>query len=64
MTDLICDSLRFFTNTVEKKGSYTYNFLKGFWENSSGVPLIDDANGVNPGTKKCDVETGEDVKGE
>lgn len=43
----------------------TFDRLKGIWiENESGVPMVRNPFTVMPGTKKCDVETGEDQKGE
>lgn len=44
---------------------YRYNFLRGFWENrENGLPLMVIKDNFRPGTKKADIETGEDRKGE
>lgn len=38
---------------------------KGYWRNkTTNIPSILDDEFKKPGTKKCDVETGEDRKGE
>lgn len=39
-----------------------YDFAAGMWEGSSG-PLCDDPNHI-PQSKKADMETGEDQKGQ
>ena len=44
---------------------FEYDDLKGYWKNRiSMTPLILDKLAVGPRTKKEDVETGEDRKGE
>ena len=44
---------------------YTYNENKGYWINAkTGVPMIADSTSHKPQTKKEDIETGEDRKGE
>lgn len=44
---------------------YTYNNVKGYWINDrTGKPLMSEDNEFRPKTKKEDVETGEDKKGE
>ncbi|WP_041345175.1 hypothetical protein [Nitrobacter winogradskyi] len=40
----------------------TYDFSAGVWRNQSGVVAFQ--NGGAPSTKKNDIETGEDQKGE
>ena len=46
------------------EGCY-YDKKKGYWiMEESKSPLILDPKGPKPKTKKCDVETGEDQKGE
>ncbi|WP_270505849.1 hypothetical protein [Paraclostridium sordellii] len=50
-----------------KKGDlsgYMYNSKLGYWVNSVMEPCINNANFIKPQTKKEDVETGEDKKGE
>lgn len=42
-----------------------YDYLKGFWINKKlNIPSIEDVNFSGPRTKKHDIETGEDQKGE
>ncbi|OFZ30948.1 MAG: hypothetical protein A2057_15710 [Ignavibacteria bacterium GWA2_35_9] len=44
---------------------YIYDEVQGYWINSkSKTPMMFDNNGPRPQTKKQDVETGEDQKGE
>jgi hypothetical protein len=44
---------------------YYYNETKGYWlDKVSGLPLMRKNNEYKPRTKKADVETGEDRKGE
>lgn len=42
-----------------------YNHAKGYWEDGGG-PLVQSEDYLEngPSTKKCDMETGEDQKGE
>ena len=53
----------------ERKSSLTppegfaYNALQGLWINADGAPLVRDEQFVAVGTKKFDIETGEDYKG-
>ncbi len=43
----------------------TYNAKKGFWvDPTSNNAMMKTYNPKKPTTKKCDVETGEDQKGE
>lgn len=45
--------------------NYSYDETKGYWLNKlSGLPLMHEDNYFKPRTKKCDVESGEDRKGE
>ncbi|UOO37672.1 hypothetical protein IZU99_10595 [Oscillospiraceae bacterium CM] len=47
--------------------SCTFSYRGGYWtDNMSGIPmmLMDDPRRPKPETKKFDVETGEDQKGE
>ncbi|MCG3670131.1 hypothetical protein L5F33_07655 [Aliarcobacter butzleri] len=41
-----------------------YNEKLGFWITEENMPLIESNNTYKPQSKKCDVETGEDRKGE
>jgi len=44
---------------------YHFDSRKGFWiEDRTGIPLVHSADGPKPGTKKADIETGEDKKGQ
>jgi hypothetical protein len=44
---------------------YEYDAGVGYWRSSTnGSPLVSDENIRKPMTKKADVETGEDKKGE
>jgi hypothetical protein len=50
---------------TEKLENYFYNHEKGYWINKlTSSPLILEKNSIGPRTKKNDVETGEDHKGE
>lgn len=43
----------------------TYNAKEGFWiDSSSNVAMMKSNNPQKPTSKKCDIETGEDQKGE
>ncbi len=45
--------------------NYQYSEEDGFWRNiTNSIPLIEDSDGPKPQTKKQDVETGEDRKGD
>ncbi len=45
--------------------NYKYDEDNGYWVNvNSGIPMMFDNNGPRPRTKKHDIETGEDQKGE
>lgn len=45
--------------------AYKYDDLKGYWINiSNGNPLMNENVDFKPRTKKEDIETGEDRKGE
>jgi len=42
-----------------------FDIEKGYWVmNGSNIPLVFDKKGIRPRSKKADVETGEDQKGE
>lgn len=43
---------------------YGYDRIKGYWVDKEGNPCIFDPNFSKPRTKKADIETGEDLKGE
>jgi len=45
--------------------NYSYNSRLGYWENrTNGLPLMEIESNFRPRTKKEDIETGEDRKGE
>lgn len=51
--------------TYPKMEGCEFDGKKGYWVISdSGVPLILHNEIIGPRTKKCDIETGEDQKGE
>ncbi len=41
-----------------------YDHKRGFWVDAAGRPAVTDPNFHGPRSKKCDIETGEDQKGE
>lgn len=44
---------------------YFYDDTSGYWKNKrNGLPLMHEENQFKPHTKKEDIETGEDRKGE
>ena len=49
--------------TVLPPDDFMYDLLKGYWESSNGTLLMDDERFPSVGSKKFDVETGEDKKG-
>ena len=52
-------------NSSENMSNSTYDSSKGFWvNNQNGLARIDDPGFRPPRSKKADVETGEDKKGE
>jgi hypothetical protein len=52
-------------NSIDEANGSTYDSQKGFWKNSiTGDAIINDAEFHPKRTKKADVETGEDKKGE
>jgi len=53
------------TSRPELKGC-EFDYRNGYWvlENSAKPYVLDKSYGSPPRTKKCDVETGEDQKGE
>lgn len=50
------------TPSVGQPTNATYDFISGMWEGPNG-PLCDDPN-HRPQSKKADMETGEDQKGQ
>lgn len=42
----------------------TYDNKRGFWVQGNGKPAVSDPAFSGPRSKKCDIETGEDQKGE
>jgi hypothetical protein len=52
-------------NSVSMPENYDYNFQKGYWmEADTGIPMMQSNSPRTPQTKKADIETGEDQKGE
>lgn len=52
-------------NTANNMSCHVYDSAKGFWVNSeTGISSINDASFLPPRSKKADIETGEDKKGE
>lgn len=50
---------------VDIPNDYVYCEESGYWINkNSNIPMMLDVDGPRPRTKKADVETGEDKKGE
>jgi len=47
-----------------KLSGYNFSAEKGYWIREDGLPLVEDDSTPKPKTKKHDVETGEDQKGE
>ena len=47
-----------------KLSGYSFSSDKGYWIREDGIPLVEDHSIPKPRTKKEDVETGEDRKGE
>lgn len=41
-----------------------YDSSKGYWRSANGSPSILNGNFNDDSSKKCDIETGEDKKGE
>ena len=53
------------SDTQDDISNNVYDSTKGFWVNcESGIASIDDPNFRAPRSKKADIETGEDKKGE
>lgn len=52
------------TRNKIKMQNYLYDDIKGFWITKEGIPCMEYDNFPKPTTKKCDIETGEDQKGE
>lgn len=50
---------------VLAEDSSTYNVERGYWQLKATMePMVTSDVAVHPATKKCDRETGEDMKGE
>lgn len=68
MTHLLIDKSFRYKIPAQKETllrDYSYNETKGYWLNkNNGHPLMHESNQFKPRTKKEDVETGEDRKGE
>lgn len=53
------------TANIETPEGCFYNPKKGFWvEKETNTPMMCGDNPRKPTSKKCDIETGEDQKGE
>lgn len=64
MDNLFLESIQFKKKHESATNDYSYDLIAGVWKSVSGELLINSEEGVSVGTKKCDIETGEDVKGE
>lgn len=69
MENLLVKSVKFFGIPGNAPGlsGFNYNASLGAWiSNEDGSVMVkgSDKRRPHPGTKKCDVETGEDMKGE
>lgn len=49
---------------VEDPKDFVFNEKKGYWIGNDGTPMISSPYANCGETKKCDIETGEDQKGE
>ena len=53
------------SSKIEIPTNYIYNASLGYWVNKgTKTPMVLDPEGIRPRTKKEDIETGEDRKGE
>ncbi len=53
------------SSKIEIPKNYIYDSESGYWINEkTKIPMILDSEGIRPRTKKEDIETGEDRKGE
>jgi hypothetical protein len=53
------------SSKIEIPTNYGYNTASGYWVNEmTKTPMVLDPEGIKPRTKKEDIETGEDRKGE
>lgn len=67
MKHLFLEKIFKYNVNKRKKGElkgYVYNSKLGYWVDKLMNPCINDVNFIKPQTKKCDIETGEDKKGE
>ncbi len=63
---LLSNSIKFKMNNVDTSmPGFYYDINKGYWLSvDETTPYIMDSRSIKPSSKKCDVETGEDMKGE
>lgn len=53
------------SSKIDIPTNYIYNVALGYWVNKiTETPMVLDPEGIKPRTKKDDIETGEDRKGE
>ncbi len=53
------------SRSITTPEGYQYDESSGFWcSETTGEPMIYEKNPNPPTSKKCDIETGEDQKGE
>ncbi|MGL4874948.1 MAG: hypothetical protein ACRC30_09905 [Clostridium sp.] len=67
MKHLFLEKIFKYNTGDRKKGDlrgYSYNSKLGYWIDEVMSPCITNTNFIKPQTKKADVETGEDKKGE
>lgn len=62
---LIDKANRYAVNEETTPTGYIFCEEKGYWiDNLTNIPLMSSDDPIKPQTKKCDIETGEDQKGE
>jgi len=64
MINILIDSISFTKIKPTADSEYIYDMIDGVWKNAEGNLLVEESLDFSGGTKKCDIETGEDVKGE
>ena len=67
MENIIIEKSKYYTPKVQEFGlnSYTYSKILGYWVSKEDkLPFMESKTAIKPTTKKADVETGEDRKGE
>ena len=63
---ILLEKARIYKNpgTVATPEGYTFNEEKGYWIDKDGFAMLNNPDSDYGQTKKCDIETGEDQKGE